>query len=236
MCTNVLTENPMFPYSSAIIIWLFFVIYISSVVTFSFLMSVIFKKSSTAGNVGSLIFFVTILPYNYFSENFHSFPYIFKALYCMIVNTNMGEAINMILNMESNEKGVRFSNLFDRDIDMNFSFGELLFYMIVGSIIQLLLTNYIERVFPGEYGIAEPFYYPIKPILNYLKKRMGYRTLDNESILQERKVSNSDIEEEPENLKIGIKISNLSKRYGDKFAVNKLSINMFENQITVLLG
>lgn len=236
MCTTLLTDKPMFQYSSALIIWLFFVIYISSVVTFSFLMSVLFKKSSTAGSIGSLIFFVTILPYNHFSENFHSFPYIIKALYCMIVNTNMGEAMNMALNMESNEKGVRFSNLFDRGIDLKFSFGELLIFMIIGAIIQMLLTNYIERVFPGEYGIAEPFYYPIKPILIYLKKRMGYRTLDNESILQERKVSNSDIEEEPDNLKIGIKINNLSKKYGEKYAVNKLSLNMYENQITVLLG
>lgn len=236
MCTSLLTDKPMFAYSSSLIIWLFFVIYISSVVTFSFLMSVIFKKSSTAGNIGSLIFFITILPYNKLNEEFYSFPYVIKALYSMIVNTNMGQAMHIALNMESNEKGVRFSNLFERDIDLKFSFGELLIFMIIGSIVQLLLTNYVERVFPGEFGIAEPFYYPIKPILNYLKKRMGYRTLDNESILQERKVSNSDIEEEPENLKIGIKINNLSKKYGNKYAVNKLSLNMFENQITVLLG
>lgn len=199
-------------------------------------MSVLFKKSSTAGNLGSLLFFIVILPYNYLSENFHAFPYIFKALYCMIVNTNMGQGLYLIMNVESREQGVHFSTLFHRDVDLKFSFGEILFYMLVGSALMLILTNYIERVFPGEYGISEPFYYPLMPVFNYLKKRMGYRTLENEAILQERKVSNSDIEDEPENGKIGIKITNLSKRFGDKYVVNKLSVNMYEDQITVLLG
>jgi ATP-binding cassette subfamily A (ABC1) protein 3 len=236
MTTNIISAIPMFAHSNALLIWILFVVYIVTVITFSFLMSVVFKKSSTAGNVGSLLFFIVILPYNYLGDNFHSFPYVLKALYCMLVNSNMGQALNFIMNAESLEQGVNFSTLFHRDVDLRFSFGEILFYMLVGSALMLLLTNYIERVFPGEFGIAEPFYYPLLPALNYLKKRMGYRELENEAILQERKVSNPDIEDEPENGKIGIKITNLSKKFGDKFAVNKLSLNMYEDQITVLLG
>jgi ATP-binding cassette, subfamily A (ABC1), member 3 len=231
-----MTPTPMFAHSSAFLIWIFFVVYITSVVTFCFLMSVLFKKSTTAGTIGTLMFFLAIFPYNSFGVHFHSFPYILKAIFCMLVNTNMGQAMSMILGMESNEQGIQFSTLFHRDINTRFSFGELLLFMIVGCIVHLLLTFYIERVFPGEYGIAEPFYYPLMPFFNFLKKRMGYRTLANEAILQERKISNSDIEDEPENLNIGIKISNMSKKFGNKFAVNKLNLNMFEDQITVLLG
>lgn len=43
-------------------------------------------------------------------------------------------------------------------------------------------------------------------------------------------------EAEPENLKAGIKVQNLRKVFNQKVAVNSLSLNMFENQITVLLG
>lgn len=236
MTSKLVSEVPMFMYSNPILVWILFGTYIVSVIAFCFLMSAIFKKSSTAGNVGSLLFFIMILPYNYLMNNFHGFPYIIKAIYCMITNTNMGQALYFIMNIESREQGVNFSTLFHRDIDLRFSFGEILFYMLLGSALMLLLTNYIERVFPGEYGISEPFYYPLMPMLNYLKKRMGYRTLENEAILQERKVSNPDIEDEPENGKIGIKIQNLSKKYGHKYAVNKLSLNMYEDQITVLLG
>lgn len=44
-------------------------------------------------------------------------------------------------------------------------------------------------------------------------------------------------EKEPTNLKIGIQINELTKVFtGKKIAVRSLSFNMFENQITVLLG
>jgi len=52
------------------------------------------------------------------------------------------------------------------------------------------------------------------------------------------KVQPSFFEAEPpaaEN-KAGIRIANLTKTFGQRHAVNNLNLNMFENQITALLG
>lgn len=43
-------------------------------------------------------------------------------------------------------------------------------------------------------------------------------------------------EEEPRDLHAGIEIKNLQKLYNKKAAVQRLTLNMFEDQITVLLG
>lgn len=43
-------------------------------------------------------------------------------------------------------------------------------------------------------------------------------------------------EKEPKSLRIGIQINNLRKVFGSMAAVRNLSLNMFEDQITVLLG
>nr|CAI5846713.1 unnamed protein product [Callosobruchus analis] len=43
-------------------------------------------------------------------------------------------------------------------------------------------------------------------------------------------------EKEPSNLKVGVQIRNLRKVYGTKVAVHSLNLNIYENQITVLLG
>lgn len=43
-------------------------------------------------------------------------------------------------------------------------------------------------------------------------------------------------EEEPRHLGVGIEIKNLRKVYNKKAAVERLTLNMFEDQITVLLG
>lgn len=143
----------------------------------------------------------------------------------------------MLLLAEGNEIGIRLTNLFSRELDMGFSVGEIMLWMILGMILQMLLTIYIEKVFPGDIGIPEPWYFLAIPCVRFFREKMGYNSLVNhDAMLQDRRVSNCDCEEEPANLKAGIRISNLSKSFGSKTAVNKLNLNIYEDQITVLLG
>lgn len=44
------------------------------------------------------------------------------------------------------------------------------------------------------------------------------------------------IEKAPNNLQVGIKVENLSKRYGRDTAVDKIDMQIYKDQITVLLG
>nr|CAI5865549.1 unnamed protein product [Callosobruchus analis] len=44
------------------------------------------------------------------------------------------------------------------------------------------------------------------------------------------------LEPEPKGLKVGVQIKSLTKTYGSTTAVHELSLNIYENQITVLLG
>lgn len=44
------------------------------------------------------------------------------------------------------------------------------------------------------------------------------------------------IEKAPENLQVGIKVEKLKKKYGRNTAVDKLSMKIYKDQITVLLG
>ncbi|CAG9810455.1 unnamed protein product [Chironomus riparius] len=235
--TSIISDIPIFANSNPLIIWFFFISYITSMITFCFLVSVIFKKSSRAGIVGSIIFIATVLPYMMYHDSFYRFGYGLKVLFCMLTNTNMGQGIKMILMAEVNDDGVGFSNLFKRSVDLKFSFGELLVWMNVGSAILMLLTIYIEKVFPGDFGIPKPWYFPLKSIYKVLNKNASYNFDDSEiSDASQLLCRPADQEEEPINLRVGIQIRNLSKTFGTKFAVKNLSLNLFENQITVLLG
>lgn len=235
MCTDIV--SPMFHYSNSIIIWIFFNIYAVAVITFCFLISVIFKKSTTAANVGSILFFLTLIPFNQLQDKFYSLSYILKVLYCLSLNSGMGQGIKMLLLSEGNEVGIHFTNLFSREPDMQFSVGEVMTTMIFAIAIQIMITIYIEKVFPGDIGIPEPWYFPALPTVRFIRRQIGYKTLVNhDAMLQERRISGADFEEEPTNLKVGVRISNLSKTFGSKSAVSKLNLNIFEDQITVLLG
>lgn len=237
MCTKIATDRPIFEYSNPILILLFFTIYATSVITFSFLASVIFKKPTTAANIGSFIFIITLVPFTRFSSVFYSMHYGVKVLYCLLLNTALGQGTTMLLVSEGNEVGLHFSNLFERESDMRFSIGEVMLSMILSNVIHVSLTLYIEKVFPGDIGIAEPFYYPILPLFRFIRRRMGYNSLDNhDEIPQERRTTGDEFEEEPTNLNVGIRINDLSKKFGSKWVVNKLCLNIYESQITALLG
>lgn len=233
LATTIYNETPVFVQSNLIVVWILMAVYIISVITFGFLISVIFKKPTAAAIAGSMLFFLTaIMSFMSIDMKFSAFSYFSKMLFCFIVNTNLGIGVNLITNKEIFGKGMNFSNIFDRDIKMDFSFGELLLFMLLGSLLQLLITLYIERVFPGEFGIAEPCYFPFK----YLSKRIKKSISTHEIIKEENDQVNTDYEPEPRNLRVGVEICSIKKKFGDKVAVNNLSLRMFESQITVLLG
>lgn len=236
MCSPIVSSVPIFTYSNPFLVWFFLTIYASAVITFCFLVSVIFKKSTTAANVGSIFFFMTIIPFTRGQDKFFTYNYFFKILYCLAVNSGMGQGVQLLLLAESNEVGMHFSTLFTREVDQKFSLGELLITMILSIVVQMLITCYIEKVFPGEIGIPESWYFPLLPIVKFFARKMGYNSLVNhDAILQERRISGADYEDEP-SLKAGVRISNLSKVFNSKAAVKNLNLNIFEDQITVLLG
>lgn len=137
----------------------------------------------------------------------------------------------MILIAEINGSGCKFENLFEWQANLKFSFGELLIFMNIASILQLLLTVYIEHVFPGEFGIAKPWHFPISSLLDNFKPVSSEVPQTNQPLTR-----SADCEQEPTGLRTGIKIKNLSKSFKNKFAVKNLSLNLYESQITVLLG
>lgn len=162
LCSRIVSGVPVFVYSNSLMIWMFFSVYAISLITFCFLISVTFKKSTTAANIGSILFFVTLIPFNQLSPKFYTMNYFLKILYCLLLNSGMGQGVTMLLIAEENEVGFRLTNMFSREPDVKFSIGEVILSMILGIVVQMLATVYIEKVFPGDIGIPEPWYFPLR--------------------------------------------------------------------------
>lgn len=232
LCVKIIGGQAIFQYSNFFLIWLFFVFYIIATITFCFLISVIFKKASTAGRVGSIIFIITYVFHYQFGENFASFNYVVKLLFCLPINTGLGQGISMILQLEQDRVGLQFPNFASHDNSVRFSIAEVLFCFVIASGIHMLLTVYIEQVFT-DVGISRPWYFPFSRIIKLFRKPL---IIDHDEIEKKPRLAIGDYERDPENLKIGIEIENLTKRFGKSIVVNQFSLNMYEDQITVLLG
>lgn len=149
--------------------------------------------------------------------------------------------------------GIQFHNVALSPLEGDgFTLLHVYIFLTVDIVIYSVAVWYVENVFPGQYGLPRPWYFPFsasywvdRPDTNetatlwdiHAKQKSGFEVMSEE--LAELKMEEVVITEpEPENLNIGVKIENLCKIYKQtqKLAVDHLCLNMYEGQITALLG
>lgn len=148
--------------------------------------------------------------------------------------------------------GLQWSNVWKPVTpDDTLTIGHIMIMLIVDSIIYLFVALYVEAVFPGEYGIPQVWYFPftvsywtgqpryvgnVYKILKYCLLLKRFFFVGTESYEDKSHEKSDFFEKEPGNLRAGIKILNLRKVFKKKTAVRDVTLNMYENHITVLLG
>ncbi|CAF4553933.1 unnamed protein product, partial [Rotaria sp. Silwood2] len=104
-----------------------------------------------------------------------------------------------------------------------------LIIMIISCVFYWMLSWYLEKVFPGEYGIPLEW--------NFLFKRDYWCSESIDRHTYSFSNSNSSHSNANSNEKSIVHVNHLVKRFGpDKIAVNDVSFDLYENQITSLLG
>ena len=94
------------------------------------------------------------------------------------------------------------------------------------------LIWYVDNVWPFQFGIPKPFYYPFLPSYWLADKRA-----DQSDMEKKEPIGNPQyFEKEPTFGSVGIKCQNLQKVFHKKVAVSDVSLNIYSGQITVLLG
>jgi ATP-binding cassette subfamily A (ABC1) protein 3 len=122
-------------------------------------------------------------------------------------------------------------------------------FLVLLNFIHLILMYYFEQIMPGNYGIAKPWYFPLANLKNlFVSNNKTHKVVQSKNQSKETSFGQGQgglpiyIEDESSyaNRRVGIKIKNLSKKFKQlgviKQAVNDLSLNIYEGQISVLLG
>lgn len=226
-------QFPPIEYCSASLLMVFLILYCAAGITFCFAISSLFNRPTLAMVVG---IFAWILSYSIpagLLEQSPDMTWITKISFSLFPNMALTFGYQAISVYETREVGAHWGNLFKsasgghEDVTM----GNVLLMFIVDIILYMLITLYIENIKPGPYGLAKPFHFPVSFIYNKILKRSARVEDDEESTSKEYcKI------EPATNLNAGIEIKNLHKKFGKQAAVNGLSIDIYEGQITALLG
>ncbi|CAF4293794.1 unnamed protein product, partial [Adineta steineri] len=101
--------------------------------------------------------------------------------------------------------------------------------MIVSCVFYWILSWYLEKVFPGEYGISLDW--------NFLLKRDYWRSEKFNHTSEAFPGLAVPLKRTHSNSTPIVHVNHLVKKFGlDKIAVNDVSFDLYENQITSLLG
>ncbi|XP_037363349.1 phospholipid-transporting ATPase ABCA3-like isoform X5 [Talpa occidentalis] len=227
-------SEPIFRYSDSSFIFVFLMCYATASIFFGFMVSTFFNKARLAVSTGSILYFASFYPFNSLTQRYGEITLTKKVAACLSSNVALSLGINLWLKLEIKEIGVKWENLWTpASLEDNLVFGYLMGMLLLDALLYGLVTWFIETVFPGQFGMPQPWYFFLKYSYWFGKPTVK---VEKEEVTHHRSTKNKYFETEPTNLVIGIQMEHLHKEFGDKVAVNNMSLNLYKGQISILLG
>uniref|UniRef100_A0A8P0PI43 ATP binding cassette subfamily A member 17 n=2 Tax=Canis lupus familiaris TaxID=9615 RepID=A0A8P0PI43_CANLF len=223
----------VFRNSDPSLIFVFLLCFATATILFAFMISTFFQKAHVATAAGGIIFFFTYLPYLYLTFSYPQRTYFQKVAFCLLSNIAMALGVRLISSFEIRGTGMRWKHV--GGLSGEFNFSHVLVMLVLDSVLYGLVAWYVEAVLPGEYGIPKPWYFFVMP--SHWQGRSSSLTRSVLDVGDPDKASESKfIQEEPTDLAKGIEIRQLYKVGSKHVAVKGLTMNLYQGQITVLLG
>uniref|UniRef100_A0A6Q2XU88 ABC transporter domain-containing protein n=1 Tax=Esox lucius TaxID=8010 RepID=A0A6Q2XU88_ESOLU len=228
LLTLILKYGKVLQYSDPSLIFVFLLVFCVATIMECFLISVFFSKANLAAACGGLIYFVLYLPYLlcYAWKDVMGFQAKVASLLSCVA---FGYGCESLAMYEEQGVGIQWSNMAHNPEGDRHTFAVSIIMMLIDAFIYWLLTCYIENVFPGQYGIPKPWYFLFTA--SYWCNKSVVPSADPSQF-------NDPMEYNGIVANAGVSIRNLVKIYktGKKLAVDGLSVDFYENNITSFLG
>ncbi|KAJ6665350.1 hypothetical protein lerEdw1_004399 [Lerista edwardsae] len=250
----ILKVGNILPKINVVILFLYLMDYSFSIIAMCYLISAFFNNTNIAALVGCLVYVLTFFPFIVLLVVENRVSFSVKSLLSLLSPTAFSYASQYIARYEEQGIGLQWDNMYVSPMsgdDTNFSW--MCWLILIDSFVYFILGWYIWNVFPGQYGMAAPWYFPLLP--SYWAERCGYFPLWNEkrkgllftnfflrkqpTVPEKMYVQSalpSNLEPEPSNLPVGVSLHGITKVYESKAAVHNLNLNFYEGNITSLLG
>ena len=187
--------------------------------------------------MAGVVWLMFYFPYMVTQGSFYQMGFISKLFICLFQNSAMGLHFKMLIIHEGTAEGLQWHNIFkpvtSRD---DFTIGCACIMMLVDTLLYLVIALYVENLMPEDADERDQRW-------RFIFKNMIVNSVVNiddnesdESVNSECQKDDDRIESVTEDQCVGIEINNLQKKYDNKFAVDGLKMNVYEDQITILLG
>ncbi|NXE87527.1 ABCAA protein, partial [Menura novaehollandiae] len=234
LLTALVLQDPFYISSFPAVSLLFFLYGLASI-HLVFMLCSLLRTSKLVSSMGFLITFIFgCLGLAVLIENVPEPLQWFLGLFCPFAfNTGIAK----IFHLEKYGIGFSFSNLMEEAYFLFSTYIMLAF----DSVLYMLLALYFDKVLPGKYGIPDPPLFCLKPSY-WMRSRRGSTRDMPRSTANPEELLGDDVEPVPPEFlgREAIRLHNIKKAYKKKDkkteALRGLSLNIYEGQITALLG
>ncbi|GFS03123.1 ATP-binding cassette sub-family A member 3 [Elysia marginata] len=150
--------------TNPVILFMYLMCFAVATITFCFATSVFFAKANTGAALSGILFFCMYLPYFFLEQRYTTLSQGAKLFACLDFQVAMAFGGKLLGMFEGVGSGIQISTLSSNvSVDDNFSMMIVLVMLLLDSLLHCLVAWYVEAVFPGEYGMPQPWYFPVLP-------------------------------------------------------------------------
>ncbi|NXI48256.1 ABCA1 protein, partial [Galbula dea] len=224
------------PYSDPAVIFLFLGTFSVATISQCFLISTFFPRANLASACGGIIYFSLYLPYVLCVAWRDHITFPLRVLVSLLSPVAFGFGCEYFSLYEEQGVGIQWYNLGTSPVPGDlYNFATAMGLLLLDAGLYGLATWYLEGVFPGQYGIPKPWNFPfLKSYWFGEPSSAGHPPYPTSTLTAPQVL----VEEPPAQLQPGVSIRNLVKIYrsSSRAAVNGLSLDFYEGQITSFLG
>ncbi|XP_050571637.1 phospholipid-transporting ATPase ABCA7 [Cygnus atratus] len=232
----ILKLGNILPYSDPAVIFLFLGTFSVATICQCFLISTFFLRANLALACGGIIYFSLYLPYVLCVAWRDHVTFPLRVLVSLLSPVAFGFGCEYFSLYEEQGVGIQWHNLGVSPVPGDpYSFATAMGLLLLDAGLYGLATWYIEGVFPGQYGVPKPWNFPfLKSYWFGEPPSAGHPPFPTDPLTAPQVL----VEEPPAQLQPGVSIRNLVKIYrsSNHVAVNGLSLDFYEGQITSFLG
>uniref|UniRef100_A0A7M4FEA2 P-type phospholipid transporter n=1 Tax=Crocodylus porosus TaxID=8502 RepID=A0A7M4FEA2_CROPO len=227
---TALIHGQVLHYTDPLILFLFLLTFSAATIMQCFLLSTFFSKANLAAACSGVIYFTLYLPHIVCFNWQDRLTVHLKILASLLSQVAFGFGTEYLSRYEEQGLGLQWDNIKTSPLEGDkYSFDWSIRMMLFDAFLYGIFAWYLDNVFPGDYGIPRPWYFPLQE---------SYWFGSEFPKAKKTAAVNPFFEPEPSDLVPGVCIQNLVKIFGNstKPAVDGITVTFYEGQITAFLG
>ncbi|XP_027642334.2 retinal-specific phospholipid-transporting ATPase ABCA4 isoform X1 [Falco peregrinus] len=163
LLTALIMFGQVLHYSSPLLLFLFLLTFITATIMQCFLFSTFFSKANLAAACSGVIYFTLYLPHIVCFVWQDHMTINLKILASLLSQVAFGFGTEYLSRYEEQGLGLQWGNIRTSPLEGDeYSFLFSIKMMLCDAFIYGVLSWYFDNVFPGDYGLPQPWYFPVQ--------------------------------------------------------------------------